>query len=289
MAGAVVTCKIPLQDLLERRGKVVHRRGAVAAVVMPTIQVRWVPSGRGGFVVLQSGLGYVPSHIPSMMVSLPTSLLAFVTLVQSFTDPKTFLTTHRRADQAQFVLMARGSSLVGRRDESRRQARFAQLVRSELAAIIRDGSRAVKTSDRVSSEVLQTTSVFDVQISPDLRSATATITTRGSTAAKREAYTWLVRNAKSVRYALAQRLSHTKRAPEIHFRKADVSAATQLMALIDNVNRNDGQEQPSGMIDGLNFDLDEVLADDFDDEDGNLDDDDEDILDQEDSMLRGLA
>lgn len=173
---------------------------------------------------------------------------------------------------------------MGRRDESRRQARFAQLVRSELAAIIRDGSRTVKTSDRVSSEVLQTTSVIDVQISPDLRSATATITTRGNTAAKREAYTWLVRNAKSVRYALAQRLSHTKRVPEIQFRKADVSAATQLMALIDDVNRNDGQEQPpSGMIDGLNFDLDEVLVDDFGDDGGDLEGKDEDYLDQDDA------
>lgn len=165
------------------------------------------------------------------------------------------------------VVMGRGSSMLGQRDESRRQARFAQLVRSELSTIIRDGSRLVKTSDRVTPEVLTSTSVIDVQISPDLRSATATITTRGDIAAKREAYSWLVRNAQSVRYALARRLSHTKRVPDISFRKADVSAATELMAFIDSVNRNERQAAPSGIIDGLDFDLGD------EDDEGNVDHD----------------
>lgn len=152
------------------------------------------------------------------------------------------------------VMMAR-SSMVGReKDESRRQARFSQLVRSELSSVIRDGSRTVKTSDKVSPQVLQSTSLVDVEISPDLRSATCVVTTRGDVAAKREAFSWLVRNSKSVRYALARRLSHTKRVPELTFRKADVSKATQLMAFIDDINKDNAAPT---VIDGLDLDLDE--------------------------------
>ncbi|KAH8095143.1 ribosome-binding factor A [Aureococcus anophagefferens] len=108
-------------------------------------------------------------------------------------------------------------------DRSRRQSRVAQLVRSELATVIRDGAFLVKTGDRVDAEVLKSTSVLDVSVSPDLRAATATITTLGDTSAKREAFSWLVKNERSVRYALAKRLKHSKRVPAVTFRKADVS------------------------------------------------------------------
>ncbi|KAH8060212.1 ribosome-binding factor A [Aureococcus anophagefferens] len=133
------------------------------------------------------------------------------------------------------VRMGRGSRGMAREevDRSRRQSRVAQLVRSELATVIRDGAFLVKTGDRVDAEVLKSTSVLDVSVSPDLRAATATITTLGDTSAKREAFSWLVKNERSVRYALAKRLKHSKRVPAVTFRKADVSAATKLMDLID--------------------------------------------------------
>ena len=155
------------------------------------------------------------------------------------------------------VRMGRGSRGMAREevDRSRRQSRVAQLVRSELATVIRDGAFLVKTGDRVSAEVLKSTSVLDVSVSPDLRAATATITTLGDTSAKREAFSWLVKNERSVRYALAKRLKHSKRVPAVTFRKADVSAATKLMDLIDRA-ADDGGDGGAGVIDGLDFDLD---------------------------------
>ena len=107
-------------------------------------------------------------------------------------------------------------------EATRRQARVAQQVRSELAVLIRDGATRVKSTARVDPAVLRATSVVDVTVSPDLRAATATVTTRGDAAQKREAFSWLVANAKGFRYALAQRLRHSKRVPEVTFRKADV-------------------------------------------------------------------
>ena len=115
-------------------------------------------------------------------------------------------------------------------EATRRQARVAQQVRSELAILIRDGATRVKSTARVDPAVLRATSVVDVTVSPDLRAATATVTTRGDAAQKREAFSWLVANAKGFRYALAQRLRHSKRVPEVTFRKADVGGAVALIS-----------------------------------------------------------
>ncbi|KAJ1454330.1 hypothetical protein M885DRAFT_566539 [Pelagophyceae sp. CCMP2097] len=177
----------------------------------------------------------------------------------------------------QIVVCGRKGALAtsGRqRDESRRQARVAQQVRTQLATIIRH-------SFQVNPEVLAATSILDVYVSPDLRSATATVTTRGDMSDKREAYAWLVRNEKPIRYALAKKFDHSKRCPAVgrgvSFRKADVSAATALMSFIDGVVERDGaiDDGPRGMIDGLDFD-DEDDDDDDDDGDLNFDMDDED-------------
>ena len=68
-----------------------------------------------------------------------------------------------------------------------------------------------------------------------------------------------------MRYALAKRLKHSKRVPAVTFRKADVSAATKLMDLIDRA-ADDGGAGGAGVIDGLDFDLD------FDDDDEDEED-----------------
>ena len=109
--------------------------------------------------------------------------------------------------------------------------------------------------------MLRATSVVDVTVSPDLRAATATVTTRGDAAQKREAFSWLVANAKGFRYALAQRLRHSKRVPEVTFRKADVGGAVALMRLIDEANEGLDDDVIEG---GLDFGLD---LDEYDDED----------------------
>ena len=145
-------------------------------------------------------------------------------------------------------------------EATRRQARVAQQVRSELAVLIRDGATRVKSTARVDPAVLRATSVVDVTVSPDLRAATATVTTRGDAAQKREAFSWLVSNAKGFRYALAQRLRHSKRVPEVTFRKADVGGAVALMRLIDEANEGVDDDVIEG---GLDFGLD---LDEYDDD-----------------------
>merc|ERR1712032_568355 len=53
---------------------------------------------------------------------------------------------------------------------------------------------------------------------------------------KRRAYAWLVRNTKSIRWALAKRMAHMKSgAPSLTFVQVDVGAAVDVMQLIEKV------------------------------------------------------
>ena len=94
---------------------------------------------------------------------------------------------------------------------------------------------------------------------------------------RRRAFAWLVRNTKSIRYTLAQRMSHMKSCPELTFVQVDVSAAVDVMYLIDKLSSTDGKykrenldlfnedEVARGIVGGLDFDA--VDDDDDDDED----------------------
>ncbi|CAM9863595.1 unnamed protein product, partial [Phaeothamnion confervicola] len=165
-------------------------------------------------------------------------------------------------------MMARGGRFRPDRGESKRQARVAQLVTAELASIIRRG-HAVKTADELADHVRSKISVVDVLMSPDLRTARVLVSVYGNVLEKREAYAWLVRNARPIRGALASNLRDMKSVPELFFRQTDVGAAVDVMALIDRVSSSTGGggvggsdggygdghgAGPTGVIDGLDFD-----------------------------------
>eukprot|EP00529_Nitzschia_sp_RCC80_P030952 CAMPEP_0113459020 /NCGR_PEP_ID=MMETSP0014_2-20120614/10229_1 /TAXON_ID=2857 /ORGANISM="Nitzschia sp." /LENGTH=290 /DNA_ID=CAMNT_0000350575 /DNA_START=132 /DNA_END=1004 /DNA_ORIENTATION=- /assembly_acc=CAM_ASM_000159 len=80
---------------------------------------------------------------------------------------------------------------------------------------------------------------------------------------KRRAYSWLVENTKPIRHTLAQRLNHMKSsAPTLQFVLVDVSAAVDVMYLIDKVSKG--------------YEREDILTDfDYDDDDDNYEDDDE--------------
>ena len=145
-------------------------------------------------------------------------------------------------------------------------------------------------------ELRQRISIVRSDVSPDLRQARISVSVRAAAPRnndnensssspavdRRRAYAWLVRHAKQLRYTLAQRLSHMKSCPSLTFAQVDVSAAVDVMYLIDklsadgnfkrqNLNENNKNEVARGMVGGMDFD-EEV----FDDDDSDDDDDDED-------------
>lgn len=183
----------------------------------------------------------------------------------------TRLGSNPRSSFGSVVLRARGGNGVRNERESKRQARVAQLIRGEIAVMVRRG--AVKTSSPLPDTLREKISIVDVSMSPDLRSAKIFVSVFGDAAEKRRAFAWLVEHSKPFKYALSQSLSDMKGVPEVHFKQTDIGAAVDVMTTIDrlasersagNEDGNDDQYPmgaPGGMIGGLDFDYDE---DDFD-------------------------
>lgn len=183
-------------------------------------------------------------------------------------------------------------------DRSKRQERVGHLIRNELAQILHRGQ--IGTSEYLEDDLRQRISVVSANVSPDLKQARISVSIRsgsGSSSSttgnlsdaattdsdrkqdaameKRRAYSWLVRNAKPLRQVLAQKMSHMKHSsPELQFVRVDVSAAVDVMYLIDKISAGQDKKTgslldipPSGLVGGLDFD------EEFDDEEWEEDDD----------------
>ena len=172
-----------------------------------------------------------------------------------------------------------------RTDRSKRQSRVGQLVRSEIATIIKYGS--LKTEHNLGSFLRKQISVVDANVSPDLRQARISVSIIQSDGVgeieKREAFSWLVKNKNPIRFLLAQQLSHMKSVPDLTFVQTDVGAAVDVISMLDKIStgftrerigkfgQND-DELPVGMFEDLDFD-----DDDDDDSMNTFDDDVEDV------------
>lgn len=138
---------------------------------------------------------------------------------------------------------------------SKRQERVGQLVKTELAQIIQRGSLKLGAS-LLDDSIRQRISIVNVNVSPDLRHARVAVSILAnpksaipaseevpynSAMDQRRAYSWLVSNTRSLRHALAQRISHMKICPDLTFHKVDVGAAVDVMFLIDQLQ--EGQKR----------------------------------------------
>mmetsp|Transcript_7676 Transcript_7676/g.10948 ORF Transcript_7676/g.10948 Transcript_7676/m.10948 type:complete len:229 (+) Transcript_7676:181-867(+) len=174
------------------------------------------------------------------------------------------------------------SSPRGGKERSLRQERVGHVVRSEIAGILHRG--IIKgDADFIDADLRERISVVNADVSPDLRQARITVSVIKSNEEdnnhavdRRRAYSWLVRNTKPIRHTMAQRLKHMKTVPNLSFVQADVSAAVDVMYLIDKVSssgykrENIDSSLPQGVYGGIDFDEDD---DDWDDEDFDLEDD----------------
>jgi ribosome-binding factor A len=178
------------------------------------------------------------------------------------------------------------------KERSKRQERVGHLVRTELSQIIHTG--LIKGDpDYLEDELRKRISIVNADVSPDLKQARVAVSIRkgvanegseGSNAVvdRRRAYSWLVQNTKELRHTLAQRMSHVKATPDLTFVQVDISAAVDVMYLIDKVSAGakrttigtfggDDESLPRGMVEGMEFE-----DFDFDDDDGWIDDDEDD-------------
>lgn len=170
-------------------------------------------------------------------------------------------------------------------ERSKRQERVGHLVRSELSTILHKG--VIKgDADYLEDELRQRISILNADISPDLRQARITVSIRRAAPSadrnpavdKRRAYSWLVQNTKPIRHTLAQNLSYMKSVPSLTFAQADISAAVDVMYLIDKIASGykreavgefggDDNSLPHGMVGGIDFDEDDDEEDWIDEKD----------------------
>jgi ribosome-binding factor A len=173
-------------------------------------------------------------------------------------------------------------------------------VRTELAQILHRGLIRGKGVTYLDDELRSRISIVNVDVSPDLRQARVSVSIRGdgrnlskqgtipsqddgdvastvvfsndATIDKRRAYSWLVENTKAIRHTLAQRMSHLKTSPSLTFAQVDVSAAVDVMYLIDKVTKG-YQRERIGAYGGDDDTLPKgYLAYNDDDDDANDDD-----------------
>ena len=165
------------------------------------------------------------------------------------------------------------SRYASQNDRTKRQERVGQVVRAELATILHRGS-VKNDNEPIESELRRKINIVNADVSPDLRQARITVSIMAGgtgdrssdTVAKRRAYAWLIRNTKSIRYSLSQRMKHMKGgSPVLTFVQVDVGAAVDVMALIDKVS-NEGFKR-----DDISLDY-EYNEDDWEDEDDEDDD-----------------
>ena len=201
--------------------------------------------------------------------------------VDSFTTSITQRIQKQRIQSTSSLQMAYGkygngrssSRYASQNDRTKRQERVGQVVRAELATILHRGS-VKNDNDPIESELRRKINIVNADVSPDLRQARITVSIMAGgtgdrssdTVAKRRAYAWLVRNTKSIRYSLSQRMKHMKGgSPDLTFVQVDVGAAVDVMALIDKVS-NEGYKR-----DDISLDY-EYNEEDWEDEDDEDDD-----------------
>jgi len=97
-----------------------------------------------------------------------------------------------------------------------RHARVARLLQVELSTIISKSD--VKALSYPDNDLLASTTIMDVDLSPDLSYAKVFISVLGNAVEKRQVYVWLCQHIGQVRYSLAKRLRHMKKIPDIHFK-----------------------------------------------------------------------
>ena len=117
---------------------------------------------------------------------------------------------------------------------AKRAGRLGKLVMTELTGILRS-PYLLKVGGDVDAELAACISVVEVDMSGDNKVAKVMVSAMGSDAQKKRAVQWLNKNARAIRFSLAQRISHLKTVPELRFSASALPEAMEVMTLLDQL------------------------------------------------------
>lgn len=116
-----------------------------------------------------------------------------------------------------------------------KQLKAARILRDELSDII--CSRDIKAFSYPDDNLLQRTSVVDVDICKDYSFAKIGISVAGNSVERRRTFVWICENTPQIRHSLSQRLRHLKRLPALRFDLVDTLKESRMQQTISEIER----------------------------------------------------
>jgi ribosome-binding factor A len=108
---------------------------------------------------------------------------------------------------------------------------------TELVGILRSPYSIKVHGGDVDAELCSLVSVVEVDMSGDNKVAKVLVSAMGSEAEKKKAVAWLNKNARAIRFSLAQRMSHIKTVPELRFTASALAESMAVMSILDQLRQ----------------------------------------------------
>ena len=118
---------------------------------------------------------------------------------------------------------------------AKRAGRLGKLVMTELVGILRSPYLLKVSGGDVDAELASLISIVEVDMSGDNKVAKVLVSAMGSDIEKKKAVQWLNKNAKAIRFSLAQKISHLKTVPELRFSASALPQAMEVMSILDQL------------------------------------------------------
>ena len=120
---------------------------------------------------------------------------------------------------------------------AKRAGRLGKLVMTELVGILRSPYSIKVHGGDVDAELCSLVSVVEVDMSGDNKVAKVLVSAMGSEAETKKAVAWLNKNARAIRFSLAQRMSHIKTVPELRFTASALAESMAVMSILDQLRQ----------------------------------------------------
>jgi len=120
---------------------------------------------------------------------------------------------------------------------AKRAGRLGKLVMTELVGVLRSPYLIKVAGGDVDAELASLISVVEVDMSGDNKVAKVMVSAMGSDLEKKRAVQWLNKNARAIRFSLAQRMSHMKSVPELRFIASQLPEAMEVMSILDELRK----------------------------------------------------
>ncbi|KAA8498832.1 Ribosome-binding factor A [Porphyridium purpureum] len=144
--------------------------------------------------------------------------------------------------------------------ERRRPNRVAEMIKREISMVLRDQYTTHARFHGLPSWSTLMLSVMDVNVSPDLRNARIEVSMAQADMSR--VLKWLNGNRRTLRYEMAQRMTHMKIMPDLYFKESGAGGAFRTVSILDELAKKRELVAATTNFDDLEADSDDEDASD---------------------------